>query len=329
MDQRGEHARDETWPDLDLPTLAETITTMRFWSQIVGKTRLALSPPENHWWHVPLYVSARGLTTSSMPSRGRNVEVELDLLAHRLVLRESDGELDSMPLESGTLRDFFARYFDMLRRHHIDVSIWPIAVEVVEHVRLDRDEVHRPYAPEASSRFFRALIQADQVLKEFRGAFIGKASPVHFFWGSFDLAVTRFSGRRAPLHPGGAPHCPDWVMREAYSHEVSSSGFWPGDARMSEPAFYAYSYPEPPGFAAAEIEPAAARYERVLGEYVLPYAAVRAAPDPAGTVRAFLETTYAAAANLAVWDRVALESPTRGKGGTEPRGIVAFDPSLA
>lgn len=332
MAEHVEHrtaARQEAWPDLALPALGETSRTLHFWSQIVGKTRLALAPPMNHWWHVPLYVSARGLTTSPMASGGREVEIELDLVAHRLVLRASDCDLDTMPLEPGTLAQFSARYFDMLHRHGVEASIRPIAVEIPELVLLDRDQAPRAYDREAATRLFHAFVTAERIFEEFRGGFIGKASPVQLFWGSFDLAVTRYSGRRAPLHPGGAPHCPDYVMREAYSHEVSSAGFWPGDARYPQPAFYSYAYPEPAGFRDAPIAPAAARYLPELGELILPYAAVRAARDPEATLRAFLETSYAAAADLARWDRASLESPASRARVAPRRGIVALDPTLA
>jgi len=317
----------DPWPDLALPGVPETCRTLHLWSQLVGKTRLALAAPANHWWHVALYVSARGLTTSPMPVGDRDVEIELDLLSHRLVLRDSDGDLAALPLAGGSLSDFYARYVELLHAHGIDVPIRPIAVEIPELVRFDHDDAPRRYDRDAAARLFQALVQADRLLEEFRGGFIGKASPVHLFWGSFDVAVTRFSGRSAPVHPGGAPHCPDWVMREAYSHEVSSAGFWPGDERLPEPVFYSYAYPEPAGFRDARVEPRAARYEAALGEFVLPYAAVRAAADPNAAVRAFLETTYEAAAELGGWDRKALEAPRHARGA--PRGLVALDPSLA
>jgi hypothetical protein len=279
------------------------------WSQIIGKTRLELAPMINHWWQVPLYVSARGLTTSPIPvgQRGFEFEAELDFISHRLEIRGSDGSTDSFALEAGTLARFYARYFAALRRLGVEVAIHPIAVEIPEEIHLDRDDTFRPYDPDWAHRFFGALVQADRLLKVFRGDFVGKASPVHFFWGSFDLAVTRFSGRSAPTHPGGAPHCPDYVMREAYSHEVSSAGFWPGDARFPEAAFYSYTYPEPPGFAKATVLPSSASYEAALGEFVLPYEVVRAAPSPDREVSSFLETTYTAAADLAKWDRRAVE----------------------
>jgi hypothetical protein len=287
----------------------ETRKSLLLWSQIVGKTRLALSPMINHWWQVPFYVSARGLTTSKIPYGDVAFDVEIDLLAHKLVMRTSEGGLDAMDLGDKQLPAFYREYLDRLAGLGIQVDISPMAVEMPESIHCDRDAVTCRYDPEWATRFFRALLQAHRLLEEFRGGFVGKVSPVHFFWGGFDLAVTRFSGRTAPAHPGGFPHVADRVMREAYSHEVSSAGFWPGDARMNEAAFYCYAYPEPAGFASAALRPAAARYDPALGEFLLPYAAVRSAADPAAEVRAFLSSTYAAAADLAHWDRPALERP--------------------
>jgi hypothetical protein len=301
--------RENAWPRLDVGGGAETRKTLLLWGQIVGKTRLALSPMQNHWWQIPFYLSARGLTTSTIPSGDRAFDIELDFLAHRLVIRTSDGGSETMELCDGALSDFYQRYMGALHRLGIEVRIFPHAVEIPDDIHFDRDPIMCRYDPDWAGRYFRALVQADRLLKEFRGGFIGKASPVHFFWGGFDLAVTRFSGRPAPPHPGGVPNVANWVMREAYSHEVSSAGFWPGDARFPEPAFYAYAYPEPKGFSAAPVRPAATRYDPALGEFLLPWAAVRAAPDPSAEVRAFLETTYAAAADLAHWDRAALERP--------------------
>jgi hypothetical protein len=295
------------WPRLDGRGAQETRTSLLFWGQILGKTRLALAPMVNHWWQVPLYVSARGLTTSPIPFGDRVFDLEMDFIAHRLVARTSDGGIESMPLCDQPLSGFYNDYVERLRRLGIAVKLWPFTVEMSERARLDQDRRVCRYDADWANRFFRALVQADRLLKEFRGGFIGKASPVHFFWGGFDLTVTRFSGRPAPAHPGGIPNVGDWVMREAYSHEVSSAGFWPGDARFAEAAFYSYAYPEPARFAAAAVRPAAARYEPSLGEFLLPYSAVRSAPDPAAEVRAFLDSTYVAAADLAGWDRRALE----------------------
>jgi hypothetical protein len=297
----------EAWPRLDTAGWTETVASVQLWAQIVGKTRLALAPMQNHWWQVPLYVSARGLATSPIPAGSRAFDVELDFLAHTLVVRTSDGGVESMTLCDGPLSGFYAEYMQRLRRLGLEVTIRPFTVELPERVRFDQDVRQCRYDPDLAHRFFLALLQADRVLKQFRGRFIGKASPVHFFWGGFDLAVTRFSGRRAPLHPGGIPNVADWVMREAYSHEVSSAGFWAGDARFPEATFYAYAYPEPPGFKDAKVRPAGARYEPALGEFLLPYRAVAASADPAADVLAFLEDTYVAAADLAGWDRAALE----------------------
>lgn len=301
---------DSDWPRLDSPHFLDTTASLQLWAQIVGKVRLALTPMINHWWQVPLYVSARGLATSSIPiSGGRALDIEFDFVDHRLVSRSSDGCVDSIPLGRCALSGFYAGLMASLGKLGIAVAINPVSVEMPEAVHMDRDARACHYDADWARRFFGALVRIDAVLKRFRGGFQGKASPVHFFWGGLDLAVTRFSGRTAPPHPGGIPHVADAVMREAYSHEVSSVGFWPGDARFPEAAFYAYAYPEPVGFKDAAVRPDAARFDKSLGEFVLPYAAVRAARDPDADLLAFLETTYAAAADLGAWDRRALERP--------------------
>jgi hypothetical protein len=305
-------ATAHAWPELATPGWQDTSRTLLLWSQIIGKTRLALAPMTNHWWQVTLYVSARGLTTSPIPCGSGIFEVELDFIAHRLNVRKSDGTAASLPLEAVSVAEFYAGYFGALRGLGIDVKIYPLAVEIQETIRLDQDRTPRPYDRDWARRFFVALSNADRVLKQFRGRFLGKSSPVHFFWGASDLAVTRFSGRSAPPHPGGIPHCPDRVSLEAYSHEVSSAGFWPGDVRFPEAAFYSYAYPEPPGFSEAPLRPSSARYDQDVREFVLPYAAVRQAADPDAEVLSFLESTYAAAAELAHWDRAALEQRTSG-----------------
>ena len=298
----------ESWPDLDSPSAERTVASLLLWTQLIGKTRLALCPFENHWWQVPLYVSARGLTTLSMDAGGgHSIDVELDLVAHELRLRDSDGVVETMPLREGPLSGFYAGYEKRLARLGVAPHLYPYAVEIPDRINLATDDRPCSYDADWAGRFFHALLQADRLLKRFRGDFVGKASPVHFFWGGFDLAVTRFSGRPAPPHPGGIPNVGNWVMREAYSHEVSSAGFWPGDARMPEPAFYSYAYPEPAGFKQARVRPAAARYEPALGEFVLPYRALRESLAPDADVLAFLHDTYAAAADLAHWDRRALE----------------------
>jgi hypothetical protein len=309
---------EDPWPTLDLPGWQEAAESMQLWTQIVGKTRLALSPMVNHWWQVPLYVTARGLSTSTIPVGAHALDIELDLLSHLLVLRTSTGAFASMPLCDGPLVRFYSDYLERLRRLGINVHLYPFAVEIPERIRFDQDPRRCRYDPEWAGRFFRALLQADRLFKQFRGRFVGKASPVHFFWGGFDLAVTRFSGRPAPPHPGGFPNVGDFVMREAYSHEVSSAGFWPGNAQFPEAAFYSYAYPEPPGFKDAFVKPAAARYEPSLGEFVLPYQAVRAAPDPDAAVLSFLESTYEAAADRANWDREGLERHDRSSPWMEP-----------
>jgi hypothetical protein len=297
----------ETWPALDGAGAGETVASLQLWTQIIGKTRLAQCPMQNHWWQVPLYVSARGLTTHAMPSARGAFDAELDLVEHRLLLRDSRGATETMPLAGWRLSEFYAEYLRRLGALGLRPKLYPYAVEIPERVCFESDARACGYDAEWAGRFFRALLSADRVLQRFRGRFIGKVSPVHFFWGGFDLAVTRFSGRRAPPHPGGIPNVGDWVMREAYSHEVSSAGFWPGDPRFPEPAFYAYAYPEPPGFKEARVRPAAARYDAALGEFVLPYRAVREAGDPDGDLLDFLQDTYVAAADLGRWDRQALE----------------------
>ncbi|HZL16375.1 MAG TPA: DUF5996 family protein [Polyangia bacterium] len=303
-DDRGD---SDAWPRLDVGGGLETSQSLLFWGQILGKTRLALSPMVNHWWQVSLRMTARGLTTTPMPIGDRVLDIELDFIEHRLVARTSDGGLETIALCDQPLSSFYHEYMRRLANLGVGVTIDPLVVEIVDRVRLDRDPRICHYDPDWANRFFRALLQADRLLKEFRGRFTGKASPVHFFWGACDLAATRFSGRAAPPHPGGIPHVADRVMREAYSQEVSSAGFWAGDARFPEAAFYAYAYPSPAGFAEAPVRPEAARYEPALGEFVLPYAAVRSAADPSAEVLAFLQSSYEAAANLAKWDRPRLE----------------------
>lgn len=302
------------WPALSDASALETSRTMQLWTQIIGKTLLALAPMTNHWWHVTLRVSARGLSTGTIPCGSRGFEIELDLIGHALVMRSSDGARDQFPLKPGPIAEFYARYFEGLRRLGVDVTVHPLAVEIPETVMLDRDTTFHEYDPDWAHRFFLALLQAQRLLTEFRSGFVGKVSPVHFFWGGFDLAVSRFSGRAAPQHPGGVPHCPDYVQHEAYSHEVSSAGFWPGDSRFPEAAFYAYAYPEPAGFSEYRVRPAAARYERTLGEFILPYEAVRRSASPDQDVLAFLQSTYDAAAELGHWDRRALERSTDASG---------------
>ncbi len=306
------------WPDLPYPAWRDTAQTLQLWTQIVGKLRLALTPWLNHGWQVPLYVTARGLGTSPMPWHDGLIEVEFDFLAHRLVVRSSNGDERALPLVPQTVAEFHARLLATLAAMGVTVAIDPMPNEIADPIAFADDHVHHAYDAAAVERFWRALVLVDGQFKLFRTAFLGKASPVHFFWGSFDLAVTRFSGRRAPRHPGGVPHLPDAVTREAYSHEVSSAGFWPGNDTIPEAAFYSYAYPSPPGFAAAKVPPPA-RFEPKLGEFILPYDAVRTAADPQALLTDFLQATYAAAADLGGWDRAALECAL-GKPGV-PRAV--------
>lgn len=301
-------SRRDAWPTLPpLEAWTDTLDTVHRWSQIVGKIRLASTPWINHSWHVPLYVSSNGLTTSPIYDGGRAFEIAFDFINHRLAICTSSGGTRTFSLEPMSVADFYAKLMRALADLDVEVRIWPMPVEIPGPVEaFPDDRRHTSYEPASVTLFWRALVQANRVLTDFRAGFIGKVSPVHFFWGAFDLAVTRFSGRRAPTHPGGAPNCADWVMQEAYSHEVSSAGFWPGTG-LGEAAFYSYAYPEPKGFRERSVQPAAARYAEDLGEFVLPYEAVRASSDPDATLLDFLQRTYEAAADLAEWDRAALE----------------------
>lgn len=305
------------WPDLTYAAWVETATTLQLWTQIVGKIRLKLTPWLNHGWQVPLYVTARGLGTSAIYVGGECLEIEFDFIGHRLAARTSRGETRAFALEPQTVAEFYRRITELLDELGIAVRVCEIPNEVPDPIRFSADLVHSAYDPAAAHRFWRALIQVDRIFKTFRTGFLGKASPVHFFWGSFDLAVTRFSGRRAPLHPGGVPGLPDDVTREAYSHEVSSAGFWPGSASFPQAAFYSYAYPEPPGFRDRPM-PEGAGFDSVLGEFILPYDAVRAAADPDALLLAFLTATYEAAAESAEWDRAALECALGVPGRVRP-----------
>jgi hypothetical protein len=300
-----------TWPALPFAEWRETCETLHMWTQIVGKIRLAQAPPQNHWWHVALYVTPRGLTTSAMPHGTRLFSISFDLVDHALVLVTSDGGRRTVPLMARSTADFYEEVTAKLGELELPVHVWPHPVEVETSIPFDRDTVHTAYDREAVERFRGALQQADRVLQRFRGGFLGKSSPVHFFWGGFDLALTRFSGRPAPAHPGGQPNVGRHVMIEAYSHEVVSFGWWPGNAVIQEPAFYAYVYPDVPGFRDATVRPAAARYDASLGEFLLPYEAVRTAPDPDAMVLAFAADAYSAAAERGGWDRQALERSVR------------------
>ena len=298
------------WPDIPLAAWRDTFATLHLWTQIVGKIRLARSAWLNHSWHTTLYVTSLGLTTSPIPYEGRTFELEFDFTAHRLDIRSSDGRHDEVPLRSQTVATFYSLVMEALRRLDLDVRIARKPSELVDPIPFAEDEVHRTYDPEYVHRFWQALVQVDRVFKIFRGRFIGKGSPVHYFWGAGDLAVTRFSGRRAPQHPGGIPNLPDWITREAYSHEVSSCGFWPGGGAIDYPAFYSYAYPEPGGFADARLAPEGAFYSQDYREFILPYDRVARAASPDDILLEFLQSTYEAAATLGSWDRAALEAQT-------------------
>jgi hypothetical protein len=300
-------SRSHTWPPLPLESWGETYATLHLWTQIVGKIRLAQSAWVNHGWHVTLYVAARGLTTSPIQHGSRTFQIDFDFIDHQLTVQASDGGSGGIPLRPQSVAAFYTHLMAELDALRLHVSIGRKPNEVADPIPFDRDETHRAYDPEYAARFWQILVQADRVFKQFRARFTGKCSPVHFFWGAPDMAVTRFSGRTAPPHPGGIPNLPDWVTREAYSHEVSSCGFWPGGGPIPYPAFYSYAYPEPAGFAEAPVEPNAAFYSVDLREFILPYDAVRQAESPDGTLLAFLQTTYDAAATLGKWDRAFLE----------------------
>jgi hypothetical protein len=297
---------NSSWPELVYADWQDTCATLHLWTQIVGKIRLALAPPANHWWHVPLYVTSRGLRTSPMPYGGRTFQIDFDFIDHVLRIAASDGRRDSLALVPRSVADFYKEIMGRLQALGLEVRIWTMPVEIADPIRFEQDDIHASYDPVQVNRFWRALAQIDQVFAAFRGHFIGKASPVHFFWGSFDHAVTRFSGRRAPAPPSN-PNIPDAVNREAYSHEVSSCGFWPGNGGFGQAAFYSYAYPQPQGFGEAPIQPSSAVYNKDIGEFVLPYEAVRQAASPRETLLEFLQSTYATAADLAKWDRAALE----------------------
>lgn len=301
---------NETWPELDFLSWRETCAALHLYTQIVGKYRLAREPWVNHSWHATLYVNARGLTTSMVPDGPGGVEIQFDLLRHEIVGSSTDGRTERFSLGPSSVAAFHTRFLDLVRSLGGTPRLHGRPNEVPEAIPFAEDRAQRPYDEDAVARFFQALVRINFVLQRFRTGFIGKVSPVHLFWGSFDVAVTRFSGRQAPEHPGGVPALPDEVTREAYSHEVSSAGFWPGGGGSIEyPVFYSYAYPAPAGFAEAPIEPADAFYDERLGEFLLPYDAVRKSPDPSATLMSFLESSYQAAAALGSWDRRVLECP--------------------
>ena len=314
-------SRSDAWPRLPFEAWRDTCATLHLWTQVVGKVRLAQTPWLNHSWHATLYLTARGLGTSPIAYEGRVFEIEFDFIDHQLRIRTSDGAGHHLPLTAQSVADFHSAVLSALRSLDIHVRINERPNEVSDPIPFPEDRLHAAYDRDAANRFWRVLLQADRVLKEFRTGYLGKVSPVHFFWGSFDLAVTRFSGRSAPLHPGKVPNLPDAVAREAYSHEVSSAGFWPGGGAIDYPAFYSYAYPEPAGFRAAAVLPKAAFFSEALSEFVLPYEAVRTAEDPDKMLHEFLQSTYEAAANAAQWDRAALECAIGQP--RQPRAIAA------
>lgn len=301
-----EFTASEAWPPLPLDAWRDTYATLHMWAQMVGKVRLALTPLVNHWWNVPLYVTARGLGTGAMPYGDRDVQIEFDFIDHNLAIDSSDGKRKVMPLVSRSVASFYRELLASLQALGVQVHIWPMPVEVSEVIPFDQDEKHATYDPQQAYRFWRILVETAQVFYEFRARFIGKCSPVHFFWGSFDLAVTRFSGRRAPQRPGA-----DRITREAYSHECISHGFWPGGSwfgtEVTSPIYYSYTVPEPPGLRDEVIRPSQAYFDSRLSEFVLPYDQVRTASSPRQMLLEFLQSTYEAGANRAAWDRAALE----------------------
>jgi uncharacterized protein DUF5996 len=297
------------WPELPFAAWRDTCATLHLWTQVVGKIRLAKSPWLNHSWHVTLYVTARGLTTSPIPDGVRTFQIDFDFIDHALRISTSDGAERHFALAGLSVASFYAAVLAALKELGIDVVIDEMPNELPDPIRFSEDNQHRSYDADAVRRFFQILLNCDRLFKQFRTGFLGKASPVHFFWGSFDLAVTRFSGRPAPRHPGGVPNLPDAVAHEAYSHEVSSVGFWPGGGAIDYPAFYSYAYPEPAGFRATKVRPDAAFFSEALGEFILPYDAARTSGDPDQAVLEFLQSTYEAAADAAKWDRAALECP--------------------
>jgi hypothetical protein len=297
----------ETWPDLPLAAWSPTCETLHRWIQVVGKVRMALTPLTNHWWNVTLHVTPRGLATTSTPHGTRSFDIAFDFIDHRLAIAVSDGRTEHLDLAPMAVADFYARLMERLQRLGIDVHIWTMPNEIANAVPFEQDRTNAHYDPVWAHRFWQVLLQSDRLLKAFRARFIGKVSPVHFFWGSFDLAVTRFSGRTAPPIGSAAPNVATWVMQEAYSHEVSNCGFWPGNGGYGTAAFYCYAYPEPAGFSDTQLRVAGAAYDRNLKQFLLPYATLRQAADPDALLLAFLQETYEAAANLAKWDRHALE----------------------
>lgn len=295
------------WPPLPYEAWRDTATTLHLWLQIIGKICVAQCAWVNHSWHIALQVTARGLGTRLVWHGAKAFQIEFDFVAHCLLIRVVDGEAITLPLAPQSTASFYRSVMRSLEQLGIPVKIHTLPNELPDPIALDVDEVHGSYDPEYANRYWRVLVQTERVFEEFRARFIGKCSPVHFFWGSADLAVTRFSGRTAPPHPGGVPHLPDWIAREAYSHEVSSAGFWAGGEQYPHAVFYSYAYPEPPGFADARILPAGAGYDGVLREFVLPYESMRSSASPETALLDFLQSTYETAADLGKWERGALE----------------------
>jgi hypothetical protein len=327
VDSSNDSSDIEQWPELPFPAWKDTCATLHMWAQIIGKIRCALTPWVNHAWHVTFYLTARGLSTSPIPYDARTFQIDFDFIDHRLLIETNDGAIEIIPLRPCPVSIFYRDVMAKLDKLRLPVTIHATPNEVVDAVPFEQDLVHASYDAVFANRFWRALLQSDRVFKQFRTRFIGKCSPVHFFWGSFDLAVTRFSGRTAPRHPGGVPNCPDWITRDAYSHEVSSCGFWPGGDAMPIPVFYAYSYPEPTGYSGAKIAPPGAYYDTNFSEFILPYDQVRTARSPDAVLLEFLESSYAAAADRGEWDRRSLERPPPVQSGqrahsTRERPIV-------
>jgi hypothetical protein len=308
---------NETWPSLPLGAWLDTSATLHLWTQIVGKVRLTQCEPVNHSWHVTLYLTARGLTTGLIPHRQRSFQIDFDFLDHALLLSTSDGRGGRLPLRAQPVSAFYQALMHEMSQLGVPVQINCRPNEIENPVRFDQDDAPRAYDPVYAQRYWQVLLHSDRVFKRFRSRFLGKCSPVHYFWGAPDLAVTRFSGRRAPQHPGGIPNLPDAVTREAYSHEVSSAGFWAGGGPLPYAAYYSYAYPEPLGFAEARAQPDSAYYHPALREFILPYHAVHESAEPDETLLAFLQSTYEAAADLGKWDRTALETPQPRTAGHE------------
>jgi hypothetical protein len=315
--------KDETmtpaWPPLPLAEWQDTRDTLHLWTQIVGKIRMARAPMLNHWWQVTLYVTARGLTTSPIPAGTRTFEIRFDFIDHQLLIETSEGEVRALALRPRSVADFYQETMGALRSLGLETPIRTVPSEIENPIPFDEDRTHASYDADAAQRFWQVLVQSDRLLTRFRSSFLGKASPVHFFWGGFDMAVTRFSGRLAPPHPGGFPGFPDWAVRESYSHEVSSCGFWAGGPPGTEAVYYAYAYPEPEGFASMPAGPRQAFYSNEMKEFLLPYEAVRTADSPDDVLLEFLQKTFEAAAERGGWDRAALERRTEARQSVRSR----------